>query len=340
MATIHHLHAKAHEAESAPVDRLLGLLEDEMASVDHTIIDQMQSPVALIPQLAGHLVASGGKRIRPLLTLAGARLCEYTGKRHIGLAACIEFIHTATLLHDDVIDASELRRGSASANSIWGNQASVLVGDFLFSRAFQLMVMDGSMRVLKLLSDASATIAEGEVLQLQTVRAVESSESEYMQVIKAKTAALFKAATKVSALVSEMSVEYEQALAEYGMNFGIAFQLADDVLDYGADQDDIGKTVGDDFREGKVTLPVLLAFRRGNDEDRAFWRRTIGRGDIEDHDLARAIAMMHRYDALQDSLHRARHYATVAADALNLFPASLMRDTLIALARSCVDRCR
>jgi octaprenyl-diphosphate synthase len=256
--------------ERPSLDALLGLVEGDLKKVNQHILDNMKSPVALIPQLAGHIIASGGKRLRPVLTLASANLCGYTGQRHIGLAACVEFIHTATLLHDDVVDESDLRRGQASANAIWGNEASVLVGDFLFSRSFQLMTADGSLQVLRILSDASAVIAEGEVLQLMTANEPTTTEEAYLEVIRSKTAKLFAAATRIGAVVAERPQAEEEALESYGMNIGIAFQLIDDVLDYSADQLKLGKTVGDDFREGKVTLPVILAYRRGNEEERAF----------------------------------------------------------------------
>ena len=250
------------------LNTLVALVGDDLAACNHTIVARMDSPVALIPQLAAHLVAAGGKRLRPLLTLASARLCGYPGSaggaRHVALAACVEFIHTATLLHDDVVDESALRRGMASANAVFGNQASVLVGDFLFARAFQLMVEDGSLRVLGILSQAAATIAEGEVLQLVTQNDLSTPEARYLDVVKGKTAALFAAACQVGAVVAERPADEEAALAEYGLNLGIAFQLVDDALDYAADQATLGKTVGDDFREGKITLPVLLAYAAGD----------------------------------------------------------------------------
>src|SRR5512143_3105943 len=267
------------------LDALNDMVRDDLRLVNALIVDRMQSPVPLIPQLAGHVVAAGGKRLRPMLTLASARLCGYRGGRHQALAACVEFIHTATLLHDDVIDDSDLRRGLATANAVWGNKASVLVGDFLFSRAFQLMVTDGSLRVLEILSGASAVIAEGEVLQLITSNDTATSEQAYLDVIRCKTAALFAAACRIGAVVSDRSRVEEEALDSYGLNLGIAFQLIDDVLDYSARQTELGKTVGDDFREGKVTLPVILAYRRGDEEERAFWRRCLEKLEQEEADL-------------------------------------------------------
>lgn len=298
------------------------IVAEDMHRANRLIVEKMESRAPLIPQLAGHIVAAGGKRLRPMLTLAAARLCNYEGDRHITLATCVEFIHTATLLHDDVVDESMLRRGQESANALWGNEASVLVGDFLFSRAFQLMVSDGSLKVLKILSDASAVIAEGEVLQLLTTNDTETSEEAYLEVIRSKTAKLFAAAARIGAVVSERPKAEEEALESYGMNLGIAFQLVDDALDYSADQATLGKTVGDDFREGKISLPVVLAWRRGEDEERTFWRRTLELQDQEDGDLEHAIALMEKREALRDTIERARHYGSIARDALGIFPDS------------------
>ena len=288
----------------------------------------MQSPVALIPQLAGHIVAAGGKRLRPILTLASARLCGYPGRRHVSLATAVEFLHTATLLHDDVVDHSELRRGLASANAVWGNKTSVLVGDFMFARAFELMVEAGSIEILGILSHASSVIAEGEVAQLMTANDTETGESAYMEVIKAKTAQLFAAACQIGAVVAERPKIEQEALESYGMNLGIAFQLVDDVLDYSARQATLGKAIGDDFREGKITLPVILAFRRGSDGERAFWRHTLEDLEQTDEDLQKAIDLMQRHNALDDAVERARHYGSIARDALGLFPDSPEKSSL------------
>ena len=260
----------------------------------------MESPVTLIPQLAKHVISAGGKRLRPMLTLASAKLCNYDGARHVTLATCIEFIHTATLLHDDVVDDSKLRRGLETANSVWGNQASVLVGDFLFSRSFELMVEDGSVKVMRILASASACLAEGEVMQLLTANDTETGESAYLDVIKAKTAQLFAAACRLGAVVADRPNVEEEGLEAFGMNLGVAFQLIDDVLDYSAIQNTLGKTIGDDFREGKITLPVILAFRRGNDEERGFWQRALGELDQKDGDLEHAITLMKKHQALND----------------------------------------
>jgi len=273
-----------------------------------------------------------------MLTLASASLLGYSGTRHHKLAAAVEFIHTATLLHDDVVDNSGMRRGRQTANIIWGNPASVLVGDFLFSRAFELMVEDGSLKVLKILSRASAVIAEGEVDQLTAQRRVDAGEEQYLEIIGAKTAALFAAACQISAVVAESGEEAERALESFGRNLGIAFQLVDDALDYGGKAAKLGKNVGDDFREGKITLPVVLAFRRGNDVERAFWVRALERGEIGGGDLDQAIHLMTKYRALEDTIHRARHYGAMAIDALALFPASPMKSALEQVVAFCLAR--
>ena len=301
MAKVIPLDSDRARTEAALVT-LKGLVAADLDRVNSVILEQMQSQVPLIPELAGHLIASGGKRLRPMLTLASAKMCGYSGDRHIHLAACVEFIHTATLLHDDVVDESDLRRGNETANALWGNQPSVLVGDFLFSRAFQVMVADGSIRVLKILSDVSAVIAEGEVAQLITSNDTATSEDAYLDVIVAKTAALFAAACHIGAVIAERPVADEEALESYGRNLGIAFQLVDDALDYSSRDATLGKTVGDDFREGKITLPVILAYRRGNNVEREFWRRTLEDERQEDDDFAHAASLMTTHDALADTL--------------------------------------
>ena len=319
-------------------DDLSALVADDMTAVNALILKRMESQVALIPQLAGHVISAGGKRLRPMLTLASAKLCGYQGTRHITLATCIEFIHTATLLHDDVVDESDLRRGLATANSVWGNQASVLVGDFLFSRAFELMVEDGSVTVMGILSSASARLAEGEVMQLMTVNDTETGETAYLDVIKAKTAQLFAAACRLGAIVAERPKIEEEALQAFGMNLGIAFQLIDDVLDYSAKQATLGKTVGDDFREGKITLPVILAFRRGDDEERTFWRRTLGDLEQTDADLKHAIGLLEKHQALSDTVKRARHYGSIARDSLEILGDGEIKDAMINLIDFCIER--
>ena len=314
------------------------LVGDDLIKVNHTILDHMHSRAPLIPQLAGHIIASGGKRLRPMLTLASTRLCGYVGERQIGLAAAVEFIHTASLLHDDVVDESNLRRGDATANVLWGNQPSVLVGDFLFSRAFQIMVQDGSLEVLRVLANASAIISEGEVMQLETMNNVEIPEEKYLEVIAAKTAALFAAACRIGAVIADRGTVEEDALENFGRNLGIAFQLVDDTLDYSAQQATLGKTVGDDFREGKVTLPLLLAYRRGDADERAFWRRCISEGEQGDGDLEKAMELLRRHDAPRDSIERARHYGAMARDGLGIFPDGEAKRALTDVVDFCIER--
>ncbi len=311
------------------LDRAKDLVADDMAKVNALILDRLESEVTMIPELARHLIAAGGKRIRPTLTLLSARLAGHTGNRHIGLATAVEFIHTATLLHDDVVDASDLRRGRSTANALWGNKAPVLVGDFLFSRAFQLMVKDGSLRVLELLSDASAVIAEGEVAQLMTAGEVGTSEAAYFEVIKAKTAALFRAACQIGAVVADREPEAEAALAVFGEEVGIAFQLVDDALDYSAREAMLGKTIGDDFREGKASLPVLLAYARGDATERSFWERVIGTPESQtETDLGEAQRLLARHGTLDATFARARASGERARAALPIFPASPHREAM------------
>jgi octaprenyl-diphosphate synthase len=324
-ATVHAL----GRARPPSLEPMIQLVSADLNHVNSVILERMQSDVALIPELAGHLIAGGGKRMRPMLTLACARLLDYPGARHHKLAAAVEFIHTATLLHDDVVDGSGLRRGRRTANIIWGNPASVLVGDFLFSRSFELMVEDGSLRVLKILSRASAVIAEGEVDQLTAQRRVETSEDHYLEIIAAKTAALFAAACRIAALVAERGEEVEEALDCYGRNLGIAFQLVDDAIDYASDAETMGKGVGDDFRDGKVTLPVILAYARGDEADRRFWREAMEGTRSSAEDLAHAQRLLRASGAIDDTLSRARTYGQRAIDSLGTFPAGKAKAALI-----------
>jgi octaprenyl-diphosphate synthase len=332
------------ERERAPsLDPLVELLRPDLGAVNALILERMQSPVVLIPQLAGHIIAAGGKRLRPMLTLAAARLCGYRGgdrpvDRHVALAAAVEFIHTATLLHDDVVDASDLRRGLATANAVWGNKPSVLVGDFLFSRAFQLMVEDGSLKVLGILSHASAVIAEGEVLQLVTSNDMATDEAAYLAVISAKTAELFAAASRIGAVVAGRPESEEDALDAYGRNLGIAFQLVDDMLDYAARQSELGKTVGDDFRDGKITLPVVLAYDRGDDQERGFWRRTLEDLEQLPGDLEHAVQLLRKHATLRDTAERARRYAGLARDALAPFRDGAEKQALLEAVDFCLAR--
>ncbi|MEL6318084.1 MAG: polyprenyl synthetase family protein [Pseudomonadota bacterium] len=305
------------------------LVADDLSAVNVLIRERMASDAApLIPTLAAHLIEAGGKRLRPILTLAAARLCDYRGEDHVRLAATVEFIHTATLLHDDVVDESALRRGRDTANILYGNKPSVLVGDFLFSRAFQLMVETNSIRVLGILSNAAAVIAEGEVLQLSIQNALATDEATYLRMIRGKTAALFEAATQVGGVIAAAPSAQEAALAAYGDALGVAFQLVDDALDYGGAEARLGKTVGDDFREGKVTLPILLAHAAGDAEERAFWTRCIEKRRQDEGDLAAAIALMTRRGALAETVARARAQADAARAALEVFPESPMRQAL------------
>ena len=311
------------------LDPIINLVAAEMNQVNAVILERMQSQIPLIPELAGHLIAGGGKRMRPMLTLATARLLDYSGTRHHKLAATVEFIHTATLLHDDVVDGSDLRRGRRTANIIWGNPASVLVGDFLFSRAFELMVEDGSLKVLKILSNASAVIAEGEVNQLTAQRQITTGEDKYLDIIGAKTAALFAAACRISAVVAERDEATEEALDSFGRNLGIAFQLVDDAIDYASDAETMGKGVGDDFRDGKVTLPVILAYARGAAEDKAFWQAAMEGRRISDDDLTHAKTLLTQSRAIDDTMMRARHYGQRAIDALGPFTPGAAKSALI-----------
>jgi octaprenyl-diphosphate synthase len=324
-ATVHQLGSRREPS----LDPMIQLVAADLNHVNAVILARMQSEVALIPELAGHLIAGGGKRMRPMLTLACAQLLDYSGARHHKLAAAVEFIHTATLLHDDVVDGSGLRRGRRTANIIWGNPASVLVGDFLFSRSFELMVEDGSLKVLRILSHASSVIAEGEVDQLTAQRRVETSEDHYLAIISAKTAALFAAACRIAGVVAESGEAIEEALDAYGRNLGIAFQLIDDAIDYASDAATMGKGVGDDFRDGKVTLPVILAHARGSAADRDFWRAAMEGRRVSDEDLAVATGLLRETGAIDDTLARARHYGQRAIDALGPFAAGKAKAALI-----------
>jgi octaprenyl-diphosphate synthase len=321
-----------------PIERLALLVDQDRKETDKLIHLRLLSDVSLIPEVSAHLVDSGGKRLRPLITLATARMYGASGSAQIKLAAAVEFIHTATLLHDDVVDESALRRGSASANKIWGNKPSVLVGDFLFSRAFQLMVDADSLPVLGVLANASAIISEGEVLQLRVTRNLATTESDYLEVISAKTAALFSAAAQSGAMIAGAHDTDARSLASYGRNLGIAFQLVDDALDYSGRQAVMGKAVGDDFRESKVTLPVILSAARAEDEERRFWRRTIEVGVQEKGDLARAIEYLERGGALAETIERARVYAGEARAALDRCPNGEIKTALSEIAEFVVER--
>ncbi len=325
-------------AASKPHDRLADALAQDMEAVNAMIRTRMASEHApRIPEVTAHLVEAGGKRLRPMLTLAAARLCGYHGPYHVHLAATVEFIHTATLLHDDVVDDSKQRRGRPTANLLWDNTSSVLVGDYLFARSFQLMVETGSLRVLDILANASATIAEGEVLQLTAARNLDTTEDTYLRVVRGKTAALFSAATEVGGVIAGAPESQVEALHAYGDALGIAFQIVDDLLDYGGTSA-IGKSVGDDFREGKLTLPVIRAIAVADEDELAFWKRTIGRGRIEDGDLDRAQALLARHGTLETTRRSALDWAGKAKAALAALPEHELREMLEDLADYVVER--
>ena len=322
-----------------PHDRLRDALSDDLLAVNALIRDRMASRHApRIPEVTAHLVEAGGKRIRPMLTLAAARLCGYEGRDHVRLAATVEFIHTATLLHDDVVDESHRRRGRPTANLLWDNKSSVLVGDYLFARAFQLMVETGSLRVLDILSNAAATIAEGEVLQLTAAMNIETTEATYLQVIRGKTAALFAAACEVGGVIAGRDDAVVQALAAYGDGLGVAFQMADDLLDWGGTTGMTGKNVGDDFRERKLTLPVIRAIAQADAGERAFWARTIGKGDQRDGDLDHALGLLRAHGTLEATRVAATAHAGQARQELSALPDHPLREMLCDLADYVVDR--
>nr|WP_119061745.1 polyprenyl synthetase family protein [Dichotomicrobium thermohalophilum] len=300
-----------------------------MARVNQIILDKAHSDVELIPKLAQHLIDSGGKRLRPMLTIAAAKLCEYQGAGHVTLAASVEFMHTATLLHDDVVDESEMRRGKTAARLLWGNEASVLVGDYLLGQAFKMMVEVGSLGALRVLSNAASVIAEGEVMQLAAAKNLATTEETYHAVINAKTAALFAAAAEVGAVIAERPETEALALHEFGRHLGLAFQLMDDVLDYSGERARLGKNVGDDFSEGKVTLPVILAHADGTPEEQAFWQRTIAEGDIQDGDLETAMTLIARHNALDRTMERALSHGERATRALDVFPDGPIKSALL-----------
>ncbi len=327
------------EIAQKPHDRLADYLAGDMDAVNALIRERMASKHApRIPQVTAHLVEAGGKRLRPMLTLAAARLCGYGGPYHVHLAATVEFIHTATLLHDDVVDESKRRRGRPTANLLWDNKSSVLVGDYLFARAFQLMVEPGSLRVLDILANASATIAEGEVLQLTAAQDLATTEDIYLQVVRGKTAALFSAATEAGAVIAGAADAQVAALFTYGDALGVAFQIVDDLLDYGGSAAAIGKNVGDDFRERKLTLPVIKAVALADEAERAFWVRVIEKGQQAEGDLEQAMAIMARHGAMGAARADALAWAATAQDALAVLPDHPLRDMLSDLAAYVVAR--
>lgn len=320
------------------VQPLIDLTGADMARVNELILSKAGSDVEMIPEVANHLISSGGKRLRPMITLAAARMFGYHGDGHVKLATSVEFMHTATLLHDDVVDESDLRRGKRTARMIWGNQASVLVGDFLLGQAFKMMVDVGSLDALDVLATSASVIAEGEVMQLAAAKNLETTEDEYLAVIKAKTAALFSAAAEVGPIIASASRTDRQALRSYGLNLGLAFQLVDDALDYGGNAKDLGKNTGDDFREGKITLPVVLTYRRGTPEERLFWKEALENGANDDKGLEKAKGLMTRYGALSDTIQRARHFGGIARDALAPLDQSPQKDALLEVIDFCISR--
>lgn len=315
--------------EGADIQALSDLVAADLERVNAQILSRTGSDVQMIPEVANHLISSGGKRLRPLLTLAAARLAGYSGEGHIRLAAAVEFMHTATLLHDDVVDESELRRGKLAPRMVWGNQASVLVGDFLLGQAFKMMVEVGSLPCLDILSTAATVIAEGEVMQLAAAKNTATTEDEYLAVIRSKTAALFAAACEVGPALQGRPKAEQTACRSYGANLGIAFQLVDDALDYGGREAKLGKKVGDDLREGKITLPVIFAVRRGTPGEREFWKRTLEAGEVNEDSLGIAIDLLQRHGAIDETLARARHYGAIARDALALFPDSDVKAAML-----------
>jgi len=327
------------DAITKPHDRLSALLAEEMRAVNGLIAQRMASEHApRIPEVTAHLVGAGGKRLRPMLTLAVARMCGYDGPYHVHLAATVEFIHTATLLHDDVVDESAQRRGRPTANLLWDNKSSVLVGDYLFSRAFQLMVETGNLRVLDILSNAAATIAEGEVLQLTAAQDLATTEAIYLQVVRGKTAALFSAATEVGGVIADAPEAHVQALFDYGDALGVAFQIVDDLLDMQGDAHATGKNIGDDFRERKLTLPLIKAVAAADETERAFWRRTIETGTQEDSDLQTALGLLDKHGALEATRQEALAWSERAIASLEGLPDHEIRNMLRDLAHYVVER--
>lgn len=324
--------------DSRPLASLTALVTNDMAEVDALIMQKIHSPIDEIPDIARHLINSGGKRLRPMLTIASARMCGHAGKHHIKLAAAIEFMHTATLLHDDVVDESSIRRGKKTARLLWSNQASVLVGDFLLGQAFEMMVEVKSLDALAILSRAASVIAEGEVWQLAIAKKIDTTETDYLNVIRSKTAALFSAATEIGAVIAHSSATECSALRDFGANLGITFQLIDDVLDYTGETSKIGKMIGNDFREGKITLPVILSYDRGNEVERMFWHRVMQDGQVDNGDLDQAIAIMRKYRVLEETIERARYYGSRAQASLAVFPDSAYKEALLETVIFCINR--
>ncbi|WP_035008928.1 polyprenyl synthetase family protein [Bartonella vinsonii] len=317
---------------------LVNLTQHDMERVNQFILSMAKSEVEMIPEISNHLISSGGKRLRPMITLASAHMFGYQSDGHIKLATAVEFMHTATLLHDDVIDESNLRRGKSTARMIWGNQASVLVGDFLLGQAFKMMVDVGSIEALSVLANAAAIIAEGEVMQLSAAKNLETSVSDYLKVINAKTAALFSAAAEVGPIIAGYKEKERSALREYGTLLGLAFQLIDDALDYGGATQHFGKNIGDDFREGKITMPVILAYARSNSVEKAFWKKVLENGNNDDEAFAHAQHLIEKYDSLTDTIEQARIYGKRATNALASINKSPAHHALIETVDFCIAR--
>ncbi|PPR43416.1 MAG: Octaprenyl-diphosphate synthase [Alphaproteobacteria bacterium MarineAlpha6_Bin2] len=320
------------------LDDLQQLVNSDLKNVNIIIKDKIKNKINHIPKVAGHLVKAGGKRIRPMLCLACAQLCDYKGVKHLNLAASIEFIHTATLLHDDVIDESKKRRGLRTANNIWGNKSSVLVGDFLLSKSFELMTEVKNIEVLQILSETSSIIIEGEMSQMLSNRNITTTEDDYLDIIKSKTAQLFATASKICSYLTKVPSQYKNALNSFGMNLGMAFQLIDDLLDYKAIEKDLGKKVGDDFKEGKITLPIILALRRSDYIEKKFWKKTVQDGQINPGDFEKACSILKKREILYDIQKRAKHYSAIAKDALGIFQHSKEKKILLNIIDFIVDR--
>ena len=319
------------------INDINNLVKNDLIEVQKVIDSNIGDEIPIIDDLSNHILTAGGKKIRPIITLLTSNLCDYKGKNHIALAACVELIHTATLLHDDVIDESKLRRGLPTANDIFGNKSSVLVGDFLFSRSFELMVQNGSKPILKILSKTSSTIAKGEVMQLATVKNYLTDDKTYMDIIKSKTASLFSAASEISALLSKQQKQIQKHLRQYGKNLGIAFQLVDDALDYIGNHE-LGKKIGDDFREGKITLPVIIAISNSDNQEKKFWKKIIECDDRNEDDFNLALNLIEKYDGINKTMNRAIDYSNCAINSLNNFPESAYRLALQELPKIAVNR--
>ena len=317
------------------------ICDDDLQSINSMILDKLDSNIPLVKEIASHLILSGGKRLRPLLTSSCYKICKLkknNNKDYIGLAAAVEFIHAATLLHDDVVDDSKKRRGSKTANEIWGNKTSVLVGDFLFSRSFQLMAKYGNESILKVLADTSVIISEGEILELSNDKDPTINEDIYFDVINGKTASLFSAACQVGAMSANVSNEKIEALKSFGTNFGMSYQLIDDAIDYSSSSLELGKNKGDDFKEGKVTLPIILAYLRSNNEEKKFWKKTIENLNQEKNDFEVAMKIINKYNCINDTIDRAKHFANIAVDSLGVFDNTIFKEALVNLVNAGIKR--